>query len=187
MTDDDLFRHPDLARAGAAMRAEWREEEEEWMRAAAQHWAHGRSLHDVARDFMHRGDTIEAVAAGRVFTGSVEYVGDDFVEVRTNHGSVDVRTTYDDGRGDLLAPLVLRVVERARFGGHRGVPAASTMRARLLEREATARPAVLGSTLLTDEVRGHIGVGRDHVTVRGDGPDTVVPLTWVSWVTAARG
>jgi hypothetical protein len=67
------------------------------------------------------------------------------------------------------------------------VPGATTLRARLLEREASSRPAVLGSVLLADEVRGHVGVGRDHVTVRGDGPDTVVPLTWVSWVTTSRG
>jgi hypothetical protein len=185
--DETLFRHPDLAPTGAAMRAEWRDEEEEWMRAAAQHWAHGRSLHDVARDFMHRGDTIEAVAAGRSFTGRVDFVGDDFVELRTPTRRVEVRTVFADGRGDALAPLVLRVVEKARAGGHRGVPGASTMRARLLEREAGARPAVLGSMLLADEVRGHVGVGRDHVTVRSDGPDTVVPLAWVSWVTSARG
>ena len=187
MTDDALYRHPDLALAGAAMRAEWRDEEEEWMRAAAQHWAHGRSVHDVARDFMHRGDTIEALAAGRVFTGPIDHVGDDFVEVRTPTGRVDVRTAMADGRGDTMAPVVLRVVEKARAGGHRGVPGASTFRARLLEREASARPAVIGSVLLADEVRGHVGVGRDHVTVRGDGPDTVVPLTWISWVTIARG
>jgi hypothetical protein len=187
MNDDTLYRHPDLALAGAAMRAEWREEEEEWMRAAAQHWAHGRSVHDVARDLMHRGDTVEAVAAGRVFTGPIDFVGDDFVELRTPQGRVDVRTMLADGRGETMAPVVLRVVDKARSGGHRGVPGAPTLRARLLEREASARPAVIGSVLLPDEIRGHVGVGRDHVTVRGDGPDTVVPLTWVSWVTTSRG
>jgi hypothetical protein len=187
VTDETLFRHPDLALAGAAMRAEWRDEEEEWMRAAAQHWAHGRSVHDVARDLMHRGDTIEAVAAGRSFTGPIEFVGDDFVELRTANGRVDVRTVQSDGRGETMAPVVLRVVHKARAGGHRGVPGATTLRARLLEREASSRPAVLGSVLLADEVRGHVGVGRDHVTIRGEGPDTVVPLTWVSWVTTTRG
>ena len=181
-----LFRHPDLAGAGAALRAEWREEEEEWMRAAAQHWAHGRDIHDVTRDLMHRGDTVEAIAAGRSFTGLVTFVGDDVMEVRTATGRVDVRLTVGDRRGP-VAPLVLRVIEKARSGGGRPAPAATTMRARLLERESAAQRVVIGSPLLPEEVRGHVGVGRDHVTVRGDSPDTVLPLAWISWVTPARG
>jgi hypothetical protein len=136
---------------------------------------------------MHRGDTVEAVAAGRVFAGPIDFVGEDYLELRTTTGRVDVRTVLADGRGETMAPVVLRVVEKARSGGHRGVPGAATLRARLLEREASARPAVIGSLLLADEVRGHVGVGRDHVTVRGDGPDTIVPLTWVAWVTTSRG
>ncbi len=116
-----LFRHPDLAGAGAALRAEWREEEEEWMRAAAQHWAHGRDIHDVTRDLMHRGDTVEAIAAGRSFTGLVTFVGDDVMEVRTATGRVDVRLTVGDRRGP-VAPLVLRVIEKARSGGGRPAP-----------------------------------------------------------------
>ena len=181
-----LSLHPDLARTGAALRAEWRDEEEEWMRAAAQHWAHGRDIHDVTRDLMHRGDTVEALVTGRSFIGLVSFVGDDVMELRTGSGRVDVRLTQGDRRGP-IAPIVLRVVEKARSGGGRPAPAATTMRARLLERESAAQRVVLGSPLLPEEVRGHVGVGRDHVTVRGDSPDTILPLEWVSWVAPARG
>jgi hypothetical protein len=104
----------DLAVA-AALRAEWRADEHAWTRAALQQWEHDRTLVDVLRTCLHRGDTVALEFPGRAFVGIVTAVGDDVARVATPDGSVDV----------YLAPtaaFVLRVVAPAPAGGQRGDP-----------------------------------------------------------------
>jgi hypothetical protein len=176
------------------MREEWRAEEEEYTRAAATQWAHSRTLIEIARELMHRGDVVAVTAGSATFTGTVTHVGLDLLRLRTPGGTTDVSlAAVTTGSGErrrvrLLAPVVLRVVERARAGGrsaHRGV---ETFRARLLEHETDAEPVVVGSLLLEEELRGALTVGRDQVCVTDrDGRETYVPLAWISWVTRPSG
>ncbi|MGH9050193.1 MAG: hypothetical protein ACRDY4_10720 [Acidimicrobiia bacterium] len=184
---------PDLGAAAGSMREAWRAEEEEWSRAAAAQWTHGRSLVDVARDLMHRGDTVAVTAAGATFTGEVTDVGFDVLRLRTASDVVDVQLALlTRGGGErrharVAAPVVLRVIARARSGGRSAGGGPETFRARLLEHEAGAVEVSIGSTLLGEDLRGTLTVGRDQVRVCDrDGGETYVPIAWVSWAASRR-
>ncbi|MGI8797026.1 MAG: hypothetical protein ACR2IR_10685 [Acidimicrobiia bacterium] len=180
---------PDLAATAGRLRDEWRAEEEEWSRAAATQWAHGRRLVDIARELMHRGDAVAVTSGRATFTGVVTHVGADLLRLRTAAGSVDVHLAALTAGGDggrhvrLPAPVLLRVVERARSGGRRAGGGADSFRACLLEHETEAVEVVVGSLLLDDELRGTVTVGRDQLRVCDrDGGEVYLPLAWVSWV-----
>jgi hypothetical protein len=184
---------PDLGATAGRLREEWRAEEEEWSRAAAAQWAHGRRLVDIARELMHRGDTVSVSTARSAFTGQVTHVGVDVLRLHTAGGLVDVHLAALTAGGDggrhvrLPAPIVLRVLERARSGGRAGA-GPDTLRAGLLEYESDAVEVVVGSLLLEDELRGAITVGRDHLRVCDrDGGEAYLPLAWISWVMPWRG
>lgn len=164
-----------LADAAAAVRAEWRAEEEEWARAALEHWQHQRTLLDVVRECMHRGDTVALRLLHTTFSGRVCGVGSDIVALDAPDGRVDVRV-------DAHAPLVVQVLERARAGGTRG-EGVTTMRARLFELEIDERAVEVGAHGVGEIMRGRLQVGSDHVIVRGpEGLDTVIALAAVAWV-----
>ena len=127
----------DIGDAAAVVRAEWRADEEEWTRAALERWRHDRSLLDVLRECMHRGDTITVCPGSVTFTGRVEAVGDDLLALAAPDGRVDVQCHAD-------APLVVRIAERARTGGTRG-DAVTTFRARLLELEMAEGEVEIGT------------------------------------------
>jgi len=188
---DSLAGNPDLDAAGAAMREEWRAEEEFYGREAHAQWEHGRRMADVWTELMHRGDTV-AIALERVtFTGVIVAVGDDLASLRTPAGRVDVHRALParnaaDRHALLPAPFVLRVVERAKSGGMRQ-PRPMSFRARLLELESDGGDVVVGCGLIPDELLGRITVGRDQLHVRGrDDTETYVPLAWVSYVRPHR-
>ena len=163
----------DLAVA-AALRAQWRDDEHEWTRAALARWEHGRTLADVLRACMHRGDTVALESPGRSFLGVVTAVGEDLVRVATADGSIDAR--LDPG-----APLVLRVVRAARTGGERGDRSTATFRARLLELEGTV--VQVGLRADDDALTGALCVGRDQLSVVDpDGARRYVPIGSVTWV-----
>ncbi len=164
-----------LGDAGAAVRAEWRADEEEWTRAALEHWQHQRTLLDVVRECMHRGDTVAVRLPHATFTGRVCAVGDDLVAIDVLDGRVDVRV-------DAHTPVVVRVVERARAGGTRG-ERVTTFRARLLELEMDERDVELGAQSAGGIVRGRLQVGADHVTGHErDGSSAVIALAAMAWV-----
>jgi hypothetical protein len=176
---DELPNDPDLARSASALREEWRLEEEEYTRAAEQHWEHSRTLRDVTRELMHRGD-MTAIEVGDVtFTGTIVAVGDDYFQLATPAGAIDVRLA--------AVPLLVRVIERAQAGGCRGEPGSRTFRARLLEHEMTGRELVVGSSSGRDELHGTIVVGRDQVHVRGGTGDAYLPTAGIAWVYVWRG
>jgi hypothetical protein len=184
---------PDLGAAAGSMREAWRAEEEEWSRAAAAQWAHGRSLVDIARELMHRGDTVAVTAGGTTFTGQVTDVGLDVLRLRTAAAPVDVQlATITTGSGErrstrLAAPVLLRLVARARSGGRVSGGGPETFRARLLEHEADAAEVVIGSTLLGEELCGTLTVGRDQVRVCDrDGGETYLPIAWLAWAMRRR-
>lgn len=133
-----------------------------------------RSLADVARSSMHRGDTVSALVAGRTLIGRVDAVGVDYLVLVTAAEAVDVR--FDAS--------LLRVVP-APSGGHDGRPGSATLRARLAEYEQTGERV---TALLTDAIADVTGtirvVATDHVRmVDLDGADVVVPLRLLAGIT----
>jgi hypothetical protein len=173
----DPLEGADIGDAASVVRAEWRADEEEWTRAGIERWRHERSLLDLLREGMHRGDTISlSLPLGTpTFTGCVTAVGDDLVTLTLPDGPVDVRC-------DAEAPVVVRVTERARSGGTRG-DTVTTFRARLLELEMSERDVEVGVRATADVVRGKLVVGRDHVILHDrDGVDTAIALAAVAWV-----
>jgi hypothetical protein len=159
--------------AAAAARAMWREDEEEWTRAAVEQWHHGRTLVDVLRDHLHRGDTVAVTVGSTTVTGVLEAVGDDVVSVATHDGHAHARVGAD-------TPVVLRVVSRAPFGGTRGRPI-TTFRARVLEVEADEIEVEV-VTIAGDTTRGELRVARDHVRVLSADGETCVSFGAVAWV-----
>ncbi len=167
------FDAADLA-AAAALRAEWRADEDAWTRAALEQWEHDRTLLDVLHTCMHRGDTVALDFPGRTFIGVVSAVGVDLARLATPDGSVDAHLGP-------AAVLSLRVVTPARAGGGRGDPSITTFRARLLHLEGTF--VQLGTRVRDDACSGELRVGRDHVSVLDrDGVRRYVPIESVTWV-----
>ncbi len=171
---DDLSGDPDLGTSAAELREQWRLEEEEYIRAAEQHWAHRRTLLDVCRELMHRGDAVAVELVDTTFTGTMVAVGEDYFQLRTAAGAVDVRVTG--------TALVVRVVKRATAGGCHGEPASRTFRARLLEHEVAGNEVTVGSSAGGERLTGCVFVGRDQVQLRGHGADVYVPLSWIAWM-----
>lgn len=167
------FDAADLA-AAAAVRAEWRADEDAWTRAALEQWEHDRTLLDVLRTCMHRGDTVALEFPDRTFVGVVDAVGAELARLATSEGSVDAHV-------DAAAVFSLRVVAPARAGGGRGDPGITTFHARLLHLEATL--VQLGTRVRDDALTGELRVGRDQVSVFDrDGVRRYVPIGSVSWV-----
>ncbi len=138
-----------LAAAGAAAREEWRSEQEAAARDAVEQWQHARTLVDVAREYMHRGDRVAITVAGHHATGEIVEVARDRLAVFDGDRRIDVHLH------DAL-PLALRVVERARAGGRSGTRAVS-FRARLLEMETAATRVMVATArrCRPDRWRGH--------------------------------
>jgi hypothetical protein len=120
-------------------------------------------------------------------------VGLDVLRLRTVAGPVDVQLvalttgTAERRQPRLPAPVVLRVVARARSGGRSAGGGPDTFRARLLEHEGDAAEVVVGASLLDEELRGTLTVGRDQVRVCGrEGGETYVPIAWLAWVMRRR-
>jgi hypothetical protein len=155
----------------AAVRAEWRAEEDRWSRAALEHWEHGRGLDDVLRDCMRRGDVVTCAFADVSWTGAVLAVGVDVVRIDARERPVDVRLAVD-------APFVLRnrpgTVRRGPDGG-----ALTTFRARLRELDGTS--VCIGTPIASLE--GRLRIGRDQLRVTDrDGGVAYVPTGSVRWV-----
>jgi hypothetical protein len=167
-----MFDEPELA-AARSVRAAWRADEEIWARAALSRWEHERSLVDVLRDCMHRGDTVAIGFPSCTFTGLPTAVGRDVARITTPAGGVDVRI-------DAAMPAVVRVVRAAKGGGGRGDDTVTTFVARLRQLEGTTVRLGVGAG---DEVTGVLGLGRDHLTVvDGEGERAYVPTASVRWV-----
>ena len=171
----DPFASAGFGDAGAAARAEWRADEETWTRAAVEQWRHNRSLRDITRDAMYRGDRLAFELPAVTFTGWITAVGDDVVVLETPDGPVDVNVAEH-------VPLVVRALERAHAGGTRGTPV-TTLRARALELETEGCDVRIGCSVVPDVLEGRVKVGRDHLVVsERDGDDVVVPLAAVAWM-----
>jgi hypothetical protein len=155
--------------AAAALRAEWRADEEEWTAAAVAHWSHGRTLLERARHHMHRGDTLDVELGATHVIGHVVAVGVDVIAVDGIGGRVDLHVHSH-------APIAWRVLRAAPSGGSRGLDVGS-FRARVLELEMADARVELGVSVSVGTVHGLLTVGRDHLVVAdGDDAETVVAL-----------
>jgi hypothetical protein len=156
----------------AAVRAEWRVEEEQWSRAALERWEHGRTLADVLRDARDRGDSVTLVFASVAWSGRVAAVGDGVARVDAGSGApVDVRLGPD-------APFVLRVRAGARDTPWARAPL-TTFTARLRELDGTA--VCIGTA--AGVLEGSLRIGHDQVRVTAaDGGVAYAPAGSVSWV-----
>jgi hypothetical protein len=169
----------DLHGRGAAWRAEWRADEDEWTRAAFERWEHSRHLLDVARECMYRGDTIGLTALSRPLHGRVVAVGADTFRIAAGDAIVDVHASRN-------ATFVLRVEARAPTGGTRGDDSRLSFRARLLEHEVADHPVELAVNAPPVALVGALRVGADHVRVIDRAGDAnYVPFAAIAWVRAA--
>jgi hypothetical protein len=176
-------RPPDLGATGAAMREEWRSEQEAATRDAAEQWRHSRTLLDLARDHMHRGDRVEITVAGHHAVGEIVEVAGDRIAL------LDAAVPGGGRRVDVhvsdAVPFSFRVVDRARAGGRSGARTA-TFRARLLELEAAGAPVTIATTISPDPLTGTLSVGRDFIVIATVlGVETVISLSAVAAVSPA--
>jgi hypothetical protein len=156
---------------GTAVRAEWRAEEEQWSRAALERWEHGRGLADVARDSMHRGDTVMVVFPLVTWSGAAVAVGDDVLRVDADGTHVDIRLA-------VAAPFVLRTRPEDRDTSV-GDSLLTTFTARLRELDGT--PVCIGTA--AGLIEGTLRVGRDQLRlVDRDAGCAYVPTGSVWWV-----
>ena len=135
-----------------------------------------RSLADVAGEAMNRGDTITVISADRTITGSLEFVGSDYVIVQTASEMVDARLT-----------LCAFSLTRRRSGGHLTRSGSKTMKARLAEYEQTGEPLQLLAPSLGVNATGRISVGAtDHIVLTADGVELFVPTDQIALVIRTR-
>lgn len=156
----------EVDRLAAVMDAEVRAEQAAYEAMALQGEWRARSLADVARELLARGDVVEIRVLGRPLTGSVVFAGQDYLTVRTPRGAVDVVLARCD---------LLRVVHRVREGGRSPGRGAQTFRARMTEHETTGQRLRL---LVTGEgeVEGVVqAMAVDHVLLQTGGGQVVVP------------
>jgi len=165
---------PDVVALSASLRAEWQAEQAALTHEAAEEWLHGRTLVEIARECLHRGDRMRATVWSQQFSGEVLEVGTDLLALRTTSGRVDVHLHP-------AVPVVLQP-ERARRGGSRGVAATGSFRGALLAREASGA-VVIGTTIAEHPFEGRLIVGRDHVcVVDGDRNESYVPIGSITFV-----
>ncbi len=147
----------DMDKVASFMDAEVRAEQAEYEAMALQaHWR-SRSVADVARELMIRGDQIEVVTATRHLSGTMHHVGADFCVMATPAGPVDV---------SLSTLTSLRVVRLVRAGGRPPGSGANTLRARMTEHQTSKTPLTV---LLTDGevVAGMVDAAApDHLLLR---------------------
>jgi hypothetical protein len=161
------------ARAAREARAEWRAEQEQWSRAAFEQWEHGRTLVDVVRDCMHRGDRVTVAYATQTWAGRVDGVGVDVVCLRAGDALVDVKVDGD-------ATFVLGVhADTGAVAGHRGAVTRTSFAARL--RELDGALVSVGGAI--GAVEGVLRVGADQVRLTAsDGAVRYVAAGSVAWV-----
>jgi hypothetical protein len=168
----DLLESDSMSDDAAMARAEWRADEQAWSRAAFEHWEHGRSLADIARDAMHRGDTVTFAFVSHTWSGEVVAVGRDLACLDTGDTRVDLRLAAD-------APFVLRVRAGDAVGGRRDEGALTTFTARLRDLDDTV--LCIGTAI--GSLEGRLRIGADQVRVTDvDGGVAYVPTRSVWWV-----
>lgn len=162
-----------MDKVAAFMDAEVRAEQAEYEAMALRAEWRARSLSDLARELVVRGDQVEVVTATRRLIGTMQHAGTDFCVLACPSGPVDV---------SLSTLTTLRVVRHVRAGGQPLGSGASTLRARLTEHE-TARTPLTVLFADGDSVAGVVGAAAsDHLLLRTSTGEMAVPWRMVAAV-----
>lgn len=154
--------------------AEWRDEAEITELETRLGELRRRNLSDLAREAMHRGDVITVTVGARALTGSVMFVGRDYLVVKTPSVTADVRLDR-----------ALLTISRQPVGGHTTRGGSATFRARLAEYEHTGEPVGFHLIGGAGNLSGRIVVAAgDHCTVRtSDDQDVHLPVALIEMIT----
>jgi hypothetical protein len=172
---------PELRDAAARARHDWRVEQEETARDAYVAWRHTRTLDDVLRECMARGDRVEVHVHGHAFRGVIVDLAPDLVSLRDDEGRprVDVRRSAD-------VPLAVRLVARAVTHGRRGGGEDGDFRGRLHAREDGDDACCVYVVGEREPRRGRVAPGDGCVVItHDDGTETWCALAAVVAVTTA--
>ncbi len=166
----------DLERALRELRVEHRLEQEDVEEAVELAERAGRSLAEVALEFLYRGDSIRVTVGDRIWTGTVVHVGTGVMTLGTQAGA-EVDLDYD-------GLTSIRVVERARLGGRSRVSKhPGELVARLRELENTEETVEVGGRRLEAVVGTVEVVARSHLEFRArDGGAWILPLGEIDYV-----
>ncbi len=153
---------------------EWRAELEATEFETHQDRLRRRTLRDVTKMLLHRGDRLTMQIGELQLTGEVVGGGKDYVTINTEHLCVDAR----------LARIALRVTKRS-AGGTEARGMAPTWRARLTEMELTQEVVEVYAPSLGNPRRGRIRVvAVDHLwLVDPAGFDSYLPIDEIAVVT----
>jgi hypothetical protein len=179
MKVDPDQRGPDEAEADALrqMRIDHREMRDELSTALDESERAGRTLDEVALEYLYRGDSIRVAVGERSWTGTVVHVGPEIMILRVPAGA-EVDLAYE-------AVTSIRVVERARSGG-RSVTSRhpETMLARLRELANSTEEVEIGGPRLQPGCLGRIEiVARTHVEFRStDGAEWILPIAEIGYL-----
>lgn len=134
-------------------------------------------MSDVGRAAMHRGDVVSLLTATRTITGTLAYVGKDYLVCQTATEIVDAA----------FERIVIRV-ERRPEGGHDARGGSITFKARLSEFEHSGEMVTLTTVDAALEVRGRIVVvATDHCIVEDqEGPRLHIPISQIALVIRPR-
>lgn len=154
---------PALRAAAARLRHEWRLDEEETARDAFAAWRHTRTLEQVLRESMARGDRVEVRVHGHELRGVIVDLAHDLLSLREAPGRprVDLRHGAD-------VPLAVRVLVPAVAQGRVGGGEDGDFRGRLLGREESEEPCRVYLVGEPEPLVGRIVVGDDVVDVIAD-------------------
>jgi hypothetical protein len=168
-----------LQGVGAAMRAEWRDEQDQATSDAQAQWRHGRTMADWFEERMAAGDRVAVTVGQQRFSGMVEEVGPDLLGLRCAFGRVDVHIIPG-------VSLLIEIETKALSGGGRPREHRSFYDA-LLARDGHNDSSV-GTLHDPEGIDGALWVGGDFVSIIARlGAESVVPLHNILWVSARRG
>jgi hypothetical protein len=173
---------PALRAAAARLRHEWRIDEEEANRDAYVAWRHTRTLEQVLRESMARGDRVEVRVQGHDMRGVIVDLAHDLVSLREAPGRprMDIRLGAD-------VAFAMRIVATAITEGRVGGGEDGDFRGRLMAREESEEPSRVYVVGERSAFVGRIVVGNDVVDVIGaDGTTWCVGLAAIVAVSTAR-
>ncbi len=136
-----------------------------------------RTIHDLARQSMNRGDVVTVDVGGTSVTGSIDAVGSDYMVITTASAVVDVA----------FESVVLRFA-RSSARGRSTRPGSATLKARLAEYEQTGETVRVVAPEVGIDTTGRVRVAAvDHVIVedqqRGE---MVIPYSKVALIFRPR-
>lgn len=169
--DDELARalrarRRDMVRADA--------EEDEALAALAH--LRARTLDDLAREAVNRGDELSVRAGTRVWQGTAIDAGASWLCVHNGAQTIDIR---------LEAITLLTVVRTVRDGGGPLGTGARSWRARMAERELTGEVVEVG--LVDGQSLGGrlVAAAGDHLLIDARTGRSVAPTAAIAWVRSA--